>query len=515
MTGRNVMNDNPQQAVIDFLADPASHGGAAVKRIDTHAASVFLAGERVLKIKRAVRFPFLDYSTLEKRKKACDAEIEVNRAYAPAIYRGVVPITRAADGTLAIGGQNGEPVEWAVDMRRFNEARTLDHLADKGRIDLALADALGRAVAKAHGIVPAVTDAGFADTLAEIIQQNHDEMRAAADLFAAHDVDGLTAASRNALERLRPLLTARERNSCVRRCHGDLHLGNVVLIDGAPVLFDAIEFSLRLATIDVFYDLAFLLMDLIARDLIAAANGVLNRYLAETRRDGDLDALAALPLFMSLRAAIRAKVTAARPQRDAVMEQSARDYFALALRLIAPPRAMLVAVGGLSGTGKSLLARALAPAIMPLPGAIHLRSDVLRKTLFDVPETERLPASAYTPEVTARVYAVLAAQARQILAAGHSVIVDAVFAKRAERDAVARITQDAMPGTRFHGLFLTADLSVRVARVGTRTGDASDADASIARAQEQYDLGTLEWQQIDASGTPEETLQRGKAALSQ
>jgi aminoglycoside phosphotransferase family enzyme len=316
MAGRNVMSDNPQQAVIDFLADPASHGGAAVKRIDTHAAAVFLAGERVLKIKRAVRFPFLDYSTLEKRKNACDAEIEVNRAYAPAIYRGVVPITRAADGTLAIGGQ-GEPVEWAVDMRRFNEAQTLDHLADKGRIDLTLADALGRAVAKAHGIVPAVTDAGFADTLAEIIQQNHDEMRAAADLFAAHDVDALTAASRNALERLRPLLAARERNSCVRRCHGDLHLGNVVLIEGAPVLFDAIEFSPRLATIDVFYDLAFLLMDLIARDLAAAANGVLNRYLAETRRAGDLDALAALPLFMSLRAAIRAKVTAARPQRAA------------------------------------------------------------------------------------------------------------------------------------------------------------------------------------------------------
>jgi aminoglycoside phosphotransferase family enzyme/predicted kinase len=512
MAGRNVMSDNPQQAVIDFLADPASHGGAAVKRIDTHAAAVFLAGERVLKIKRAVRFPFLDYSTLEKRKNACDAEIEVNRAYAPAIYRGVVPITRTADGTLAIGGQ-GEPVEWAVDMRRFNEAQTLDHLADKGRIDLTLADALGRAVAKAHGIVPAVTDAGFADTLAEIIQQNHDEMRAAADLFAAHDVDALTAASRNALERLRPLLAARERNSCVRRCHGDLHLGNVVLIEGAPVLFDAIEFSPRLATIDVFYDLAFLLMDLIARDLAAAANGVLNRYLAETRRAGDLDALAALPLFMSLRAAIRAKVTAARPQRDAAIEQSARDYFALAQRLIAPPRAMLVAVGGLSGTGKSLLGRALAPAIMPLPGAIHLRSDVLRKTLFDVPETERLPASAYTPEVTARVYAALAAQARQILAAGHSAIVDAVFAKRGERDAIARIAQDAMPGTRFHGLFLTADLDVRVARVGTRTGDASDADAAIARAQEQYDLGELDWREVDASGTPEETLQRGKAAL--
>ena len=216
---------------------------------------------------------------------------------------------------------------------------------------------------------------------------------------------------------------------------------------------------------------------------------------------------------MSLRAAIRAKVTAARPQRDAAIEQSARDYFALAQKLIAPPRAKLIAVGGLSGTGKSLLARALAPAIMPLPGAIHLRSDVLRKTLFGVPETERLPASAYTPKVTARVYAALAAQARQILAAGHSAIVDAVFAKRAERDAIAHVVREAAPGTRFHGLFLTADLSVRVERVGARKGDASDADAAIARAQEQYDLGALDWREVDASGTPEDTLRRGQAKL--
>ncbi|MDO8876166.1 MAG: AAA family ATPase [Pseudolabrys sp.] len=507
------MSDTSQQPVFDFLADPATHGGAAVKRIDTHAASVFLTPKRVLKIKRAVRFPFLDYSTLDKRKAACEAEIEVNRLYAPDIYRGVVSITRDAGGGLAIGGQkdgsNATPVEWAVDMARFDETQGFDHLAEAGRIDASLADALGRAVAKAHAAVPVVKDAGFADTLAEIIEQNHGELRAASDLFAPDDVDALTAASRAALERLRPLLMARERDDCVRRCHGDLHLGNIVLIDGAPVLFDAIEFNPRLATIDVFYDLAFLLMDLIERDLTAAANAVLNRYLAETNRDSDLDALAALPLLMSLRAAIRAKVTAARPKRDEQMEKSARDYFALAQRLLSSPRATLVAVGGLSGTGKSVLARALAAEIMPLPGAVLLRSDVMRKTLFNVPESERLPASAYTPEVTARVYAALADKARRVLAAGHSAIVDAVFARADERNAIAK----AARGMPFEGLFLTAALAVRVARVGGRTGDASDADAAIARAQEQYDLGALDWHDVDASGTPDETLRRGKAAL--
>jgi len=502
------MGDDAQQAVFDFLADPASHGGAPVVRIDTHAASVFLAGPRALKIKRAVRFPVLDYSTLDKRKAACAAEIKVNHPYAPAIYRGVVAITREADGRLTIGGK-GAPVEWAVEMRRFDETRTLDHLAERGEIDEHLADALGRAVAQAHAVAPVVADAGFADELAEFVTQNDTELRASPELFAPEAVAALTAATRAALERVRALLAARERNGLVRRCHGDLHLGNIVLIDGAPVLFDAIEFDPRIATGDVLYDLAFLLMDLIERGLKAAANIVLNRYLMETRRPSDLDALAALPLLLSLRAAIRAKVSAERQPRDASIERSARDYFALAQRLLAPPPPQLIAIGGLSGTGKSLLARALAAELPPAPGAVWLRSDVERKALFGVAETEQLPQAAYARDVTAKVYDALGGKAAQVLAAGHSAIVDAVFATADERKTIAQAAGTAT----FHGLFLSAPLSTRVARVGTRAGDASDADAAVARAQEQYDLGAMTWRQINAAGTPEQTLAYAKAAL--
>ena len=505
------MTQDTQHAVMQFLGDPVTYGGAPVARIDTHAAAVFLAGSRALKIKRAVRFPFLDYSTLARRKSACEAEIAVNAAFAPAIYRGVVAITREADGRLAIGGK-GEPVEWAVDMVRFDERQTLDHLASQARIDLALADALGRAVARAHAVAAVDRQAGFADELAEVIAQNDVELAAAPELFAAPQVAALTRATRATFERVRGLLDARERAGCVRRCHGDLHLGNIVLIDGAPVLFDAIEFDPRIATGDVLYDLAFLLMDLIERGLDAAANGVLNRYLSETRRDEDLDALAALPLFLSLRAAIRAKVTAARRGKGAGTSdaaESARDYFALAARLIAPPPPQLIAVGGLSGTGKSLLARMLAPNIAPAPGAVWLRSDIERKALCGVAETERLPQSAYTPEVTARVYAALIEKARRVVAAGHSAIVDAVFAQSDERAAMAR----AAAGRPFHGLFLAADLSTRLARVGARKGDASDADAAVARAQAGYDLGVMDWTVVDASATPADTLQRSKAAL--
>jgi aminoglycoside phosphotransferase family enzyme/predicted kinase len=500
-----------QQPVIDFLADPATHGGTPVRRVDTHAASVFLAGDRVLKIKRAVRFPFLDFSTLAQRKAACEAEIAVNRAFAPALYRRAVPITRTPEGHLEIGGQ-GLPVEWAVEMRRFDETQTLDRLAQSDRIDTALADGLGRTVAAAHRVAPAVKNAKFTEILQEIIAQNEAELAGEPDLFSLQDLRALAAATREAFERVKPLLAARERAGLVRRCHGDLHLGNVAVIDGKPVLFDAIEFDDRIATGDVLYDLAFVLMDLVERNLRPAANAVFNRYLIETRRIHDLDALAALPLFMSVRAAIRAKVMAARRRQaaaDADIDRDARNYAELARVLLTPFKPELVAIGGLSGTGKSLLARTLAPESMPMPGAVLLRSDVERKNIFGVAETGRLPEAAYAADVTAKVYAALAAKARRVIEAGYSAIVDAVFARPDERGQI----ENAAGSRHFVGLFLTADLPKRIMRVGGRTNDASDADAAVAQAQEQFDLGRIKWTRLDASGPPEETLIRARATL--
>jgi predicted kinase len=336
------------------------------------------------------------------------------------------------------------------------------------------------------------------------------------EIFRAADIVALARASRAAYERIVPLLRQRGRRGFVRRIHGDLHLGNIALIAGKPVLFDAIEFSEIIASGDIFYDLAFLLMDLVERDLLPAANVVLNRYLAETRQIEDLDALAMLPFFLSMRAAIRAKVTAARMQRAKTVEQAriacaARAYFALALQAIRPAGAKLIAIGGLSGTGKTRLARALAPFTAPIPGAVILRSDVERKALFGLSETARLPADAYAAEVTARVYAMLADKARRVLQARHSAIVDAVFAQPRERAAIAEAGRST--NIRTQGLFLAADLKTRLARVGGRERDASDADKDVARAQERYDLGPLDWAVVDASGTIEETLARARTAL--
>ncbi|WP_456843269.1 bifunctional aminoglycoside phosphotransferase/ATP-binding protein [Bradyrhizobium sp. USDA 4486] len=485
-----------------------------VERIDTHAASVFLDGTRALKIKRAVKFPFLDYSTLEKRKIACEEEININRPLAPQIYHRVVAIAEEPDGLVQVEG-SGRTIEYAVDMSRFDESRTLDHLAKAGPLDAELGSSIADAIGASHAQATVADGAAWVNSVPALIDGNSNGLRAGDHLERAA-IEQLGKASHAMFLRLRAMLEQRARRGFVRRCHGDLHLANIVLIEDRPVLFDAIEFDTQMATVDVLYDLAFTLMDLLRYSQANAANAVLNQYLTQAPVE-TLDALAALPLFMSIRAAIRAQVALARLERlDADRTgilDDARRYFELARSLIDPPAPRLIAVGGLSGTGKSVLARALAPAVAPEPGAVVLRSDVIRKQLFQVGQTDRLRPSAYGPEVTARVYEVLMQRARQVLAQSHSTIVDAVFARESERDDLAALARTC--GVPLNGLFLVADLATRKARIGGRQGDASDATQEVAALQEHYSIGHIGWATIDASGTQAQTLERCRDAIAE
>ena len=377
VTGPTDHVPDDQSAVSAFLANPATHGQACtrVERIDTHGAMVFLAGERAYKVKRAVRFPYMDFSTLDLRRRACEREVELNRRTAPELYIGSVPITRAAGGALALDG-TGEAVEWAVVMRRFAQEALGDRLAQAGRLTPELAAALADEVAVFHeGAEPlfgAAAAGGGAAGLGAVIDENLDELRARPEIFAATELAALTAASRAALEQAAALLDARLAAGLVRRCHGDLHLRNVCVVDGRPRLFDCIEFNDAIACIDVLYDLAFLLMDLEHRGLRPLANLVLNRYVQ--RRD-DVAGLAALPLFLSTRAAVRAKVSVsiadsqADPAAARRLHDEATAYFRAACAYLQPVDPILVAIGGLSGTGKTCLARDLAPGLGASPGA--------------------------------------------------------------------------------------------------------------------------------------------------
>jgi aminoglycoside phosphotransferase family enzyme/predicted kinase len=511
MTASIAREARNQERVFGFLMGLATD--PPVHRIDTHAAAVFLAGSRALKVKRAVHFAFLDYSTLAKRKAACEAEMNVNQPFAPQIYRRVVPITQGEDGSLSIDG-DGAAVEYAVEMARFDERQTIDHIAEAGPPAAGLVCDIADAIAASHArAAPAPTEP-WLQSIPSLIAGNTAALRAAAST-RRQTVDELDDASRSAFAGTRRLLTQRGENGFVRHCHGDLHLGNIVLIEHKPVLFDAIEFDPAMASTDVLYDLAFPIMDFLRYQHRAAANILLNRYLAMTS-DDNLNALAALPLFMSIRAAVRAKVLYDRLAQTsgdkAPVAEAARAYLDLARQLIVPPAPTLVAIGGLSGTGKSVLARALAPAVEPQPGAVVLRSDIARKQRFRASQTDQLPASAYQPEVTKLVYEDLARRADQLLRQGHSVIVDAVFARQSERTAIRDAARArTVP---FIGLFLVADLATRMSRVGQRKGDASDATPEVARIQEGYDVGTIDWARIDASGTPEQTLESGQAALN-
>jgi hypothetical protein len=367
---------------------------------------------------------------------------------------------------------------------------------------------LGDIIADFHANAEITPTFGGSAGIAAVIVDDHANLRAGCPPLDREAVDALRRAAEGAVAKQATLLDTRQQQGKVRRCHGDLHLRNICLFEGKPTLFDCIEFSDEIACIDTLFDLAFLLMDLEHRGLRGLGNVLFNRYLD---RSGEASGLEALPLFLSVRASIRAKVAIAalKVQKDAA--EQARAYRDLAARLLQPSPPRLVAIGGLSGSGKSTVAAGLTGDFAPAPGARHLRSDVLRKTMMQVAPETRLPPSAYTRAVSERVYRVAREQAAAALAAGYSAIVDATFIDPGERAAIAAVASEA--GVPFTGLWLTAPDDVLLDRVAKRRGDSSDADHAVLEQQLKADLGTMIWRKVDVSGDAAAALDAARAAL--
>ena len=491
------------QAFMGALAPP---GAAPVERIETHAACVFLVGERAYKLKKPVDYGYLNFTSVEARRDALEAELRLNTPHAPSLYRRVLWIGRDASGALGLGA--GATVEPVLEMTRFDQDALLDSRALAGHIDGALARDLADAVFESHARAPQRPRPGEAarmrGVLARVVQACCKE----------------SAAPAGRLGRLRALLDAQlcEQADCldarglsgaVRRCHGDLHLKNIVMLNQKPVLFDALEFDEALAEIDTLYDLAFLLMDLAHRGLDVETAGVLSQYAA--RLDpGDAEGLGLLPVFCGVRALIRAMTDYERGGDDDAADAS--TYLDLAERCAEPHNPRLIAIGGLSGTGKSTLAEALSPRIAPPPGAVVLRADLERKAMLDLSWRDRLPEAAYTRDASVQVYERQRRKAVAALQGGASVIVDAVHSRPEEREALEAIAKAARVS--FTGFWLEADRSTLEARVAARTADPSDADLSVVAKQAGYDSGAVTWTRIAASQGPDVSLAQALEAMA-
>lgn len=505
-----------QDDVIKYLHSVFSGHIGFPTVIKTHVSIVFLAGHTAYKMKKAVKFPFLDFTALSARKHACEKEIEINKRTAPTIYKRVVPVTSEPDG-LALDGP-GEPVEYLVEMNRFDETTVFDQLImEPGKLGRELMESLADAIGDFHADAKIkLLGGGYEGTrlIAENNKQSFDVLPS--DVFDLDLVQTVAVETLDRIDKARTHLSKRQENGHVRACHGDLHLRNICLVDSQPTMFDAIEFSDAFSDIDTMYDLAFLLMDLDFRGERRLASLVLNRYLDVLTED--VDVFQVLPIFLSMRAQIRAHVGAAAASAQSEVDKAraeldaARQYLSLAATYLKPSPVRLIAVGGLSGSGKSRLAREIAPFFHQGVGARVLRSDVERKRISAVHPNETLGIDGYTPEMTKNTFDHLFQMARNVLDTGQSVVLDAVFASPVHRSAAEQIAKDL--NIEFQGIWVDASDEVRLVRIQNRKNNVSDVTPAIALQQSSYDLGVMNWFKVDSRGEKHITVKTAQNHLS-
>lgn len=445
---------------LQALLDPRryAHPVDRVDVVETHISWVLLAGEYAYKFKKPVVLPFLDYGTVERRRADCAAELRLNRRYAPELYLGVVDF----DG------------ESAVQMRRFDEASRLDHLCARGELTAAQLSDLARTIAAFHAAAEPAPGASRFGEPAEVLAQaleNFDELDTLLPSQGAHLAD-LRRWTEEEFGRRRDTMARRKQEGRVRECHGDLHLGNLVLLHGRPTPFDCIEFNEGFRWIDTASEIAFTYLDLLDHGQPGLACWLLNEWLVWS---GDFGALAVLRFYAVYRALVRAKVAAIRGNGN-----EATGYLNMAATLTEPPPPALTITFGLSGSGKTTRSMALLLADTSAT-AIRLRSDVERKRLFGLTPDADSGGTIYSAEANRRTYGRLAALAGDALAAGWSVIVDAAFLRRTERADFRRLA--ATHGVAFAILACAAPIDELRRRLAGRNGDASEADEGVLAAQ--------------------------------
>jgi aminoglycoside phosphotransferase family enzyme/predicted kinase len=480
-----------QERLIESLHNPRlyDHTVVRLELIETHISWVILTGPYAYKVKKGVDFGFLDYSTLEKRRLQCEEELRLNRRTAPQLYLEVVPIGGSAEAPHL----HQEPaIEYAVKMRQFPQAALLSQLVTHGELGAPQILALAEMLAAFHSTVsvaPPDSPFGTPQTVYHPVAENFTQVRERiSDPVLRRRLDALEQASRDFFAQHQPYFVQRKAGGFIRDCHGDLHLNNILLLDGVPLLFDCLEFNPNLRMIDVISELAFLLMDLEEHGRGDLAGLLLNHYL---ELSGDYAGLRLLRFYKGYRAMVRAKVATLRLDQ-AGLDSAARDavitdlsaYLALAEAYARPARPQLLITHGLSGSGKTTLTQQL----LTVPGVVRIRSDVERKRLFGLPpqaSSHSAPGeNIYSAEASHRTYQQLQQLACAALEGGYSVIVDATFLQRAERDRFRQLAvQQQIPFTLLHFQASPETLQQRVRERAIEGSDASEADTTILQHQ--------------------------------
>jgi hypothetical protein len=481
--------------ILEALREPARypHPADRVELVETHISRVFLAGDYAYKVKKPVALGFLDFSTLEARRFYCEEELRLNRRTAPDLYLDVVPIAETPRG-VRVGGE-GEPIEYALEMRRFPQDALADSLARRGELGAPQVDALAAAIAAFHASIPAASsdaDYGSPERIAATALASFEQLGALAPAEGARLAE-LRAWTESESARLAGLFAARRRDGFVRECHGDLHLGNIAFLDGRPVPFDCIEFSAELRWIDVMNEVAFLAMDLMEHGLPGLAWRFLDGYLQAT---GDYPGVRVLRYYLVYRAMVRAMIACIRehqPGAGAAAQGRAHreygEYLGVAGSLAKPARPALLLMHGVSGSGKTTIAQAMLEAL----GAVRVRSDVERKRLHGLDPRARTRATVhggiYGPESTRATYGRLAQAARDVVESGYRVVVDAAFLQREERERFRSLARElGAPFLVVSCIASEAALRGRVARRQAAMSDASEAGVAVL----EYQLATQE-----------------------
>ena len=513
-----------QSALIAALSSPEAFGLKPSQKItvkETNISDVFLTGEKAYKLKRDVKYPYVDYSTPEKRLAACQKELEICNRFAPGLCFGVEEVVSDKKGRIfirsACSDKNAEVIDYLLVMREFEESMLFDNMADRGDLDRFEMMDTAEKIFGLHQNAAVITTRNPVDIIRGRIYENNAMIRCfVPDIFDGEDVDALETAQLDALEKNRELLLKRQAEGKIRWCHGDLTLRNLAMWNGCVIPLNPIEFYDDLTQIDTLYDFAFLLVDMESKGQRRLASILFNHYMALS---ADWEGIPVLPLFLSCRAAVNAYVFAQRSaeikdkREAALMANKAYEQLVISRRFLDQPRPVLVACGGLSGSGKSRIARESAPFIGNPPGAVILRDDVLRKNLLNTGLEEHLDPSEYTPELENKVFDQLCDECRRMLGAGQSVVADALFHDVRQRRAIEEVAKEM--NVDFQGLWVDAPLEIRIERVASRKRNPSDVKtAEELRRQLDVDVGPVTWDKIDTSGDRMATLTRVRMILA-